>query len=1566
MAPSRLPSTRTSASASPPRRRGVMGAVIAAVLALVISGLSAPAAFASSVNAAVFSGPAGATVVVDSKLVTRPGVPLTLTVTTSNDTKCVAVSGSVTAKGVSDSAQSSWSFNVGSAGTTEGMRPVTVAASSNFNKNTEECNGNTEAIQTWYTVDNSAPVLVPTLQPAANAAGWNNTNTTVTWSASDAGAGVLSGPTNSPVTVSANGITTVNSAAIDRLGLSSTASVTVRVDKNAPTISASQIKNSDGTTTITFACADPKVGNAEASGVTSCIAEGSTTNSRTVGPSVTVTGTATDNAGNKTTLTSTSPAGDTSAPTLSGAPTTPPNAAGWYSGDVTIRWTAEDPESGIPILPTDTIITGEGDNLTSTLTVTNGVGLSTTATSSPAVKIDRTKPITTILGASNTWKNGAVAISLTANDSLSGVARTEYKVDGGEVQQGAGFSLENDGDHTVAYRSIDAAGNEEAWETATVRIDRTAPIIGHTFQPLDYKDGVWTNMDVTVTFICTDQGGSEVVECTAPVDTSTEGTTSVVGTVKDGAGNSATDTATVRIDKTKPELLVKTSGVANDAGWYKESVTVTYTTSDALSGVTGSPDSQLIGEGADQSRSASVTDAAGNSTTAGVTGINVDLTQPTLEATPSTDWSTGDVTVKWICTDGLSGVAVAPGDTVVGGEGANLSATASCTDIAGNSVTKTVEGIRIDRSAPTTMADAADPLPSGWHGKPVTVTLDAHDNLSGVATTQYTVNGGDPKAYTEAFTIDADGVYSIEFWSTDAAGNVEKPGAPLTVKVDTTAPTTEVTNPVSPDSGWFVTSGIPFAFEASDAGSGIAGIYYTIDGGETETYGEPFIENLSTGTHEVTYWSVDNAGNAETKRTFAINVDTIAPTITGKASPEPNEFGWNNTDVEVTFDCADVGSGVRSGIAGCAGATTLVNDGDDQMVRGEAVDIAGNKTPTTFGPVRIDTVRPTLTGVPDAPNAAGWYRDDVQVKWVGDDGLSGIAASSQLEDSLITGEGENLGVGPVTISDRAGNISDPASVTGVNIDRTAPVVKGKPRTAANEAGWHNAEVTVDFVCTDNLSGIALCPTNKVLSGDGVDKSVASGPARDVAGNVTAGTTVTGINIDGTAPMTLSNNKCTAVNGWCTGTTADVVLTASDQEGLSGVKEIRYRVDEGALQSAAGNSVTVSVELSETGSAVVTYYAVDNAGNLEDPNKVSLQWDNIAPTVSHTLSPAPNAAEWNKTDVTVTFDAKDDDKGSGVSSVTAPVIVSEETSGLVVIGTATDKAGNVGTDDVTVRVDKTAPTLAGTITSGLLGNGGWYVSPVTVTFTCSDSLSGLTASACPDPMILSANGTNNSASGKVLDKAGNDATVAVGGIKIDSEKPMLTQADVNVQDQTYKLGSTPVATCSARDAVSGVAGCTVSVTGGNANGVGTFTYTAVATDNAGNTTTVTGSYKVTYRFDGFLQPINDTAHQVGVSTSIFKAGSTVPVKFQLKDASGRVVQPTAAPVWLTPVKGSATSAPVDESVYSATADSGSAFRYDATAQQYIYNWKTGNSGGNYWRIGVRLDDGQVHYVNIGLR
>ncbi|HET6825093.1 MAG TPA: PxKF domain-containing protein, partial [Amnibacterium sp.] len=237
--------------------------------------------------------------------------------------------------------------------------------------------------------------------------------------------------------------------------------------------------------------------------------------------------------------------------------------------------------------------------------------------------------------------------------------------------------------------------------------------------------------------------------------------------------------------------------------------------------------------------------------------------------------------------------------------------------------------------------------------------------------------------------------------------------------------------------------------------------------------------------------------------------------------------------------------------------------------------------------------------------------------------------------------------------------------------------------------------------------------------------------------------------------------------------------------------------------------------------------------------------------------------------------------------------------------------------------------------------------------------------CPDPVTVSANGTNN-VSGTVSDVAGNSATASL-AIKIDTTGPTLTTANVNIQGGTYTLGAVPAPTCSAKDDLSGLASCTVTLTGGgNASGVGMFTYSATAIDKVGNPTTIPGSYKVIYRWDGFLQPINDTAHQIGTSVSVFKAGSTVPVKFQLKNAAGTVVKAATAPEWLNPVKGTAMSVPVNDSATAASVDSGSAFTYDSSSGQYQYNWKTPSTGGNWYNVGVKLDDGTTQYVTIGLK
>ncbi|MFO7991635.1 MAG: S8 family serine peptidase [Thermoplasmata archaeon] len=86
------------------------------------------------------------------------------------------------------------------------------------------------------------------------------------------------------------------------------------------------------------------------------------------------------------------------------------------------------------------------------------------------------------------WYTTDVDVYLESTDSLSGVYNTYYTIDDGSEQIGNSFTLTSDGIHTVEYYSEDNAGNEEAVDTITIRIDQNAPIVTVPIEA-DYEGG---------------------------------------------------------------------------------------------------------------------------------------------------------------------------------------------------------------------------------------------------------------------------------------------------------------------------------------------------------------------------------------------------------------------------------------------------------------------------------------------------------------------------------------------------------------------------------------------------------------------------------------------------------------------------------------------------------------------------------------------------------------------------------------------------------------------------------------------------------------------------------------------------------------------------------------------------------------------------------------------------------------------------------------------------------------------------------------------------------------------
>ena len=157
-------------------------------------------------------------------------------------------------------------------------------------------------------------------------------------------------------------------------------------------------------------------------------------------------------------------------------------------------------------------------------------------------------------------------------------------------------------------------------------------------------------------------------------------------------------------------------------------------------------------------------------------------------------------------------------------------------------------------------------------------------------------------------------------------------------------------------------------------------------------------------------------------------------------------------------------------------------------------------------------------------------------------------------------------------------------------------------------------------------------------------------------------------------------------------------------------------------------------------------------------------DNDPPSITASVDIPTNATGWNNTSVTVSFDCSD--AISGIQTCPAPITVNIEGANQVITGTAVDLAGNTASTSVTLNIDKTAPVITSSA-SPSANAAGWNNTDVSVAFTCTDNLSGI--SSCSDAFTLATEGANQVISGTAIDVAGNSATDTV-SISIDKKPP----------------------------------------------------------------------------------------------------------------------------------------------------------------------------------------------------
>jgi hypothetical protein len=603
-----------------------------------------------------------------------------------------------------------------------------------------------------------------------------------------------------------------------------------------------------------------------------------------------------------------------------------------------------------------------------------------------------------------------------------------------------------------------------------------------------------------------------------------------------------------------------------------------------------------------------------------------------------------------------------------------------------------------------------------------------------------------------------------------------------------------------------------------------------------------------------------------------------------------------------------------------------------------------------------DPAAPVISATPNSPNGSNdWYNTVPSVSAASSTSGATITYATKVlpngAKSAYSSTPPTLGQGTTEVFAKAtsatcNRVSESSRV--FMVDSIAPDVN--PASVVNTV-WRNSPLSETFTSSDSTSGLADSANDASFTLTAADESsnsstptVDSRTVYDVAGNST--TRSVSAKIDLTKPV---------ISG------ADIIQTAWRNSPLSAsfstsdaLSDLANPLDSSFTLATSGDSPDANTPV--TDSKTVS----DNAGNF-DTRTISAFVDTGNPTISGSASPAPNANGWNKTNVDVSFTCGD--SLSGIASCGPDQTLSTEGSGQSASGTATDNAGNsVSTTVSGINIDKTAPS----VNCGS-ADGNWHANDVSIACTASDALSHLAnsgdASFNLSTSVANGTETSNASTGNrtVSDNADNSTQAGpISGNMVDKKAPTFGACPA-AGPFTQGTGSQPVGSINATDGGSGVDTANSTLIGSvDTSSIGTKTVNFAAKDIVGNSATTTCSYNVNYNWTGFFQPIDNGVMNVA------KAGSTIPVKFSLGSNQGLSIFWTGTPNVSYPSVGkiSCTADPTQDAIEEYSTATVSGLKYDSTANQYIYNWKTAsNYAGSCQQLIIRLADGTYHRADF---
>ncbi len=966
-------------------------------------------------------------------------------------------------------------------------------------------------------------------------------------------------------------------------------------------------------------------------------------------------------------------------------------------------WTTIDTDSTEPYTASlDTLALGDGLYDLRVL-VSDAAGNQTTSSLADR-RIDNTAPDAFSLDApvEGAAIRDGQTVSATPADAGSGIASVQFLTCAGTsctVAAGTAIGSDTtspyavtwtsppaDGTYTLIARATDAAGNTTDSSTTAVSLDNAAPTAGLDDPGANLRGTVALSASAAdsgtgVTGVVFERSPAGAADWTAIATDTTDpygadwDTTAVPDGLydlrvraTDGAGN--TTTAAVagrRVDNTAPAATLTDPGAE-----LRGTVALDATATDAGSGVVsvvvqsspaGDADWSTIATdttapfGADWETTAVsdgiydlrivATDAAGNTTTTGVSDRRVDNTPPpTTLHDPGADLG-GTVTLSATTADagGVASVVfqrspagagtwttidtdstepyTASLDTLALGDGLYDLRVIS-TDAAGNSSVNTLTDRRVNNTAPAAF-DLGGPADGDAVRDGQTLEATPSDGGGGIASVEFfycagtscsvasgTAIGSDTTSpYAVTWTSQpADGTYTLIARATDAAGNTTD-SSTTAVSVDNTAPTASLTDP-----GADLRGVVALAATATDAG-GVASVVFqrspagagtwtTIDTDSTE----PYTASLDTlalgdGLYDLRVISTDAAGNSSVDTLTDRRVNNTAPAAFDLGGPADGDAVRDGQTLEATP--SDGGGGIASvEFFYCAGTSCSVASGT----------AIGSDTTSPYAVTW--TSQPadgTYTLIARATDAAGNTTDS---------STTAVSVNNTAPTASLTDPGADLR-GVVALAATATDAGGVASVVF-------------QRSPAGAGTWTTIDTDSTEPYTASLDTLAL--------GDGLyDLRVL---VSDAAGNQTT-SSLADRRIDNTAPDAFSLDAPVEGAAIRDGQT----VSATPADAGSGIASVQFLTCAGtsctvAAGTAIGSDTTSPYAVTWTsppadGTYTLIARATDAAGNTTDSSTTAVSLDNAAPTAGLD-DPGANLRG------TVALSASAADSGTGVTGV----------------------------------------------------------------------------------------------------------------------------------------------------------------------------------------------------------------------------------------------------------------------------------------------------------------------------